>query len=57
MKVQDARAFAQALLAACDQAEAAGQDEVTLAPFMADDDAARAELQAAIEVAQRDSAR
>lgn len=53
MKVQDARAFAQALLAACDQAEAQGQDEVPLAPFMADDDAARAELQAAIEAAKR----
>lgn len=53
MKVQDARAFAQALLAACDAAEAQGQDVVTLAPLMADDDAARAELQAAIEAAKR----
>ncbi len=54
MKVQDARAFAQALLDACDEAEAQGQDDVTLAPFMADDDAARAELQAAIEAAMKE---
>lgn len=53
MKVQDARAFAQALLAACDAAEAHGQGDVTLAPFIADDDAARAELQAAIEAAKK----
>lgn len=53
MKVQDARAFAQALLAACDAAEAAGQDDVTLAPFVADDNAAREELAAAIEAAKR----
>lgn len=53
MKVTDARAFAQNLLTACDVAEAEGRDTITLAPFMADDDAARAELQAAIEAAKR----
>lgn len=53
MKIQDARAFAQALLDACDAAEAQGQGDVTLAPLMADDDAARAELAAAIEAAKK----
>lgn len=52
MKVADARAFAQALLDAADAAEAAGEDEVSLAPFVLDDDAARAELQAAIDAAK-----
>lgn len=52
MKVTDARAFAQALLAACDAAEAEGRDTVAMAPFIADDDAARAELQAAIDAAK-----
>lgn len=52
MKIADARAFAQALLAAADEAEAAGHDDVSLAPFMADDDAARAELEDAIAQAR-----
>lgn len=51
MKIADARAFAQALLAAADAAEAAGRDDVSLAPFMADDDA-RAELEDAIAQAR-----
>lgn len=52
MKIADARAFAKALLRAADAAEDAGQDDVSLVPFMADDDAARAELQAAIDAAK-----
>jgi len=52
MKIEDARAFAQALLAACDAAQAAGQTEVALDPFVADDDAARTELDDAIAQAK-----
>lgn len=53
MKVSEARAFAEALLRACDAAEAAGQAEVSLNALQAEDDAARAELAAAIEAAKR----
>lgn len=52
MRVEDVRAFAQALLAACDAAQSAGKTEVALAPFVADDDAARAELDDAIAQAR-----
>lgn len=53
MKLADAKAFHAALGAAIGQAEAAGSDEVSLMQAAAAfDDAARAELQAAIDAAK-----
>jgi hypothetical protein len=52
MKLEVARAYARTLLAAVDKAEAEGRDTLTTADmdqFAALDDAARADLQAAIE--------
>lgn len=51
MKIEEARAYAKNLIAAADKAEAEGRDtlsESDLDVFAATDDAARAELQAAI---------
>lgn len=51
MTPQQARLFAAALIASAEQAEAQGRDlvETDLSHFSSLDDAARAELQAAIE--------
>ena len=52
MNIQVARLYAQTLLAAADKAEAEGRDALTKADvdsFAALDDAARADLQAAID--------
>lgn len=54
MKTQVARAFAQHLIEACDQAEAEGRDALDMGDldrFAAADDAARAELVEAIKQA------
>lgn len=58
MKLDQARAFAQSLMTAADRAEAEGRDHLTEADlqlFAAADDAARAELAAAIAKAQIDN--
>lgn len=52
MKIDVAKQFVASLQAAIDQAEAEGRDELNtgdLSAFAAADDAARAELQAAID--------
>lgn len=52
MNIQQARDLADALNAAADQAEAAGEDEITLLDHLLEaDDAARADLVDAIQSA------
>lgn len=56
MKLDVAKQFVASLQAAIDQAEAEGRDELStgdLSAFAAADDAARAELQAAIDAAKQ----
>lgn len=55
MKLDQAKQFVASMQAAIDQAEAEGRDELNtgdIASFAAADDAARAELQAAIDAAK-----
>lgn len=55
MKITVAREYANALLAACNRAEKEGRDALTkddIDTFSALDDAARADLQAAIDASQ-----